>query len=201
MDKNIGYQVIIDPVHGFSDAKMWIYRMIRAGIVKCGQCDQAATNIFWQDAAEWYCRCEDHREQGDMWTGSTRWNPSSFGINVIQAEALGWLETLEADEREKVTLEQFDATNYWSLIERDESICHYLKGSAEEDGAKLYVNIYPLKTGEYAYTISSAWLHGGSGTCYTGAITGAWPTESEALEAARVEALSPRDPDADESNS
>lgn len=61
MNKVIGHEVIVR-VNGFHDAKRWIYQLIGAGIVKCGQCANAATHVFWQDQAEWYCRCDTHRE-------------------------------------------------------------------------------------------------------------------------------------------
>src|SRR5688572_194565 len=115
-ERKIGYQAIIK-VNGFNDARNWIRRLIREGIVKCGQCDKAATHVFWQDQAEWYCRCDDHPEIGDQWTGSTRWNPTSFGINVIREAANTFLETLEPSEAKRIRIRPYDATDYYALMD------------------------------------------------------------------------------------
>ena len=185
MNKTIGYEAIIDPVQGFNDARNWIRRMIAARIVKCGQCSNPATHVFWQDQAEFYIRCDDHPETGEQWTGSTRWNPISFSINVLKDKAEEWIKTLGMYDAEKIRIESFDATDYYELIADDQrGIRHYLKGSEHEEGMKVYAHIWPLTNGEYAYEISTEWPR----SCYTDAIQGAWPTEQEALEAARLEA-------------
>lgn len=181
MKKTLGYNLIVTGVEGFNDARAQISRLIKAGVVKCGQCDKAATHVFWQDQAEWYCRCDQHPEGGPQWTGSTRWNPNSFGISVLKDQVRGWLKTLSPDERKRFGLRQFDATNYWDLM-TDTETRHTLTGSAEE-GVRVSVVITLLTNGEYVYQISRAWGR----SCYTDAVVGAWPTEAEALEAANAD--------------
>lgn len=188
MEKKIGYEAIIE-VDGFRDASRWIYRMIDAGIVECGQCEQPATHVFWQDQAEFYCRCNQHWEYGEQWTGSTRWNPQSFGMYVRSKEAAEeWRSTLTTDEQGRVKIESFDATNYWSLLDDDrKSTRHYLAGSEDVDGFKAYADIYLLKNGEYAYEFHKAWLHGVNGTVRGYGLKGSWASEELALEAARAD--------------
>lgn len=188
MDKKIGHRAIIE-VDGFHDAKGWIYRLIREGVVKCGQCDEPATNVFWQDRAEWYCRCEAHREYGDQWTGSTRWNPSSFGLNVLKDAARAWHRTLPEGERANVKIIAFDATDYYALMTKGiDRIRRYLVGSEDVDGHKVYADVYPLTNGEYAYEITGGHLHSHGGFSYSYGVKGAWKTEAIAFEAARFEA-------------
>lgn len=189
MDKTIGYELIVRGVHGFDDARAQMQRLIRDGIVKCGQCDAPATHIFFQDQAEFYIRCDAHPESGRQWTGSTRWAPSAFSINVLKDKAEAWLETLAFDERNRFKLRSYDATNYYALMfDDDRDIRHYLRDSADEGGGKVYVDIHPLTNGAYAYTLTYAHLSAnGSGTVYSNAVQGMWETEAEALEAAKAE--------------
>jgi hypothetical protein len=196
MKKITGYQAVIAPVRGFSDARMWINRMIREGVVKCGQCDQPATHVFWQDQAEWYCRCDAHPEVGEQWTGSTRWKPSNFGINVLQEAAQAWIATLEPYEREMVTLEAYDGTDYYSLM-TDTETRHYLVGSPDA-WHKIYADITLLKNGEYVYQIAKEWGGANISTTYWDVIVGAWSTADEALTAAREAAKIPDQPESEE---
>lgn len=185
MDKTTGYELIINDVNGFSGAKAWIYRLIHAGIVKCGQCDQPATHVFWQDQAEWYVRCDVHREYGEMWTGSTRWKPSSFSLNVLKEPARAWFRTLDSVERQQLRVRKYDATDYYKLMTETETR-HYLVGSGGE-GYSVYVDITLLTNGEYCYQMVKDWRGGNFGNTTFEAIQGAWPTEAEALAAARAE--------------
>lgn len=190
MKKETGYRAVID-VDGFHDAKRWIYDMIRAGIVKCGQCSEPATHVFWQDRAEWYCRCDQHREYGDQWTGSTRWNPTSFDINVRLAAALLWRNHLEPDERAKVRIIKYDATDYYALMSDDWSLKteHYFVGSNKEYGWSIRAVITPLTNGEYVYELHRDYMTEHSGTMHAYGVRGAWESEALALDAAKAEAL------------
>lgn len=184
MEKKIGYELIVRNVRGFDDARRQMYDLIRAGIVKCGQCDCPATHIFFQDQAEFYIRCDAHPERGPQWTGSTRWNPSAFSINVLKDKAEDWLSHLSFDDRKRYKLASYDATDYFDLIaDGAQGARHYLKGSEHEAGMKVYAHIWPLTNGEYAYEISREWPR----SRWTYAIEGAWPTEAEALEAAKAD--------------
>jgi len=183
MNKTIGYELIIE-VNGFSDARGWINRLVRAGVAKCTLCANAATHVSWTDQAEWYPHCEDHRDDGEQWTGSTRWNPSSFGINVLKDAARAWFDTLEPFERHKIRFSEYDATDYYSLM-TDTETRHYLIGSPDE-WHKVFADVTLLTTGEYVYQVCREWSHKHSGTAHWDAIEGVWGTEAEALEAARV---------------
>jgi hypothetical protein len=82
-------------------------------------------------------------------------------------------------------LESYDATDYYDLIEDGKQASrHYLKGSDHESGMKIYAHIWPLTSGEYAYEISREWPR----SKWTYGIVGAWPTETDALEAAKADA-------------
>src|SRR5690606_24453918 len=107
---------IIVQVDGFWDAKDWMYRILRAGIATCSSCDKLAVRIFWVDAAEWYYECSEHYTDHEMWVGHTRWNPRVFDKRVIPELAQAWIDTLEADERAKVRLEEYDATDWYSQL-------------------------------------------------------------------------------------
>lgn len=179
MDKKIGYEAIVK-VNGFQDARHWIQRMVRAGIVECSSCAKPATHVYWQDQAEWYPHCEDHRDSGDQWTGSTHWNPVDFGLTVLPEAAKAWHATLSPDEADCVTFEEFDATNYWELIQPNVvPTRHYLEGD-ENSHFHLSVDIHLLKNGEYAWTAHKQ--RGNTGYGY--GFFGAWVTETEALAAA-----------------
>jgi hypothetical protein len=191
MDKTIGYELLVKKVRGFDDARSWIRRLIADGIVKCGMCDQPATHTFFQDQAEWYCRCNSHPEEGRQWTGSTRWNPSSFSINVLKDRAEQWLSDLSFNERKQFRMRSFDATDYYALLDDDyrkTKTRHYLAGAEKQEGWQMYVDIMPLTNGEFVYEIHKGFYHasGGHGTTY--AIEGAWPSEAEALAAAKADA-------------
>ncbi len=186
MDKKIGYELIIK-VNGFDDARRWIYALIEQRIVKCGQCDQPATHVFWQDQAEWYCRCGEHREHGQQWTGSTSWRPVSFGLNVIKDTAADWLDKRDESIRKRVKLVEYDATDYYALMYDDfRRECHYLVGGEGVDGAFKRVDVYPLKNGEYAYEITKGHQHQHGGSSWSYGVRGAWETEALALDAAKA---------------
>lgn len=140
-------------VHGFNDARAWISRCVSAGIVKCtgGNCWNAATHTFWQDQAEFYHLCEQHREHGQQWTGSTRWNPSEFSLAVLPDKVDAWLSSLDPDLRQKVTLEDYDATNWYALLSKDAAQIHYFIGNDAQGGWRAYVR--PLKVGGFCYEL------------------------------------------------
>lgn len=146
---------IIIRVDGFHDAKDWMYRVLRAGIATCSSCDKPAGRIYWQDQAEWYFECDDHYTPHGMWSGHTRWNPEVFSKRVIPELAQAWIATLDPDERQRVRLKEYDATDWYSWIVEgdwknpDEII---LRGT-ESHGTK--VRLRPLKNGQYAYQIEN----------------------------------------------
>jgi hypothetical protein len=190
MEKTIGYELLIKNERGFDGARLKMFQLIQDGIVKCGQCDCPATHIFFQDQAEFYIRCDQHREYGPQWTGSTRWNPTVFSLNVLKDKAEDWLSLLPSDQRKKYKIRSFDATNYYDLLTEDywkNPIRHYLAGAERQEGWQVYVDIMPLKNGEFVYEIHKGFYHAHGGTGYTYAIEGAWPTEAEALEAAKAD--------------
>ncbi|TXH56112.1 MAG: hypothetical protein E6Q97_07205 [Desulfurellales bacterium] len=190
MDKVIGYRAVIE-VDGFYDAKDWIYRCVAAGIVKCSQCDNPATGVWWNDRAEWYCECAQHRSYEPQWSGSTRWNPSSFGLRVFKDPAEAWMKALPEGERAKVSLRSFDATDYYSLFVEGywkDQTYHYFRGDARSEGYRCWCKVYPLTNGEFAYELNSGHLHRAGGTSWGYGIRGAWATEALAIEAAKQEA-------------
>jgi hypothetical protein len=190
MDKKIGYEVIVSDVDGFSDARRWMYRMIGAGVAKCGQCSRPATHIFWQDQAEFYIRCDEHPEIGEQWTGSTRWRPESFGMNVITGQALDdWIASLPPEEQAQVSVHEYDATDYYALMTEDMARTrHYFVGDESQVGYIVYADVYPLTNGAFAYQIHKGhYSANGSGRGWTELIRGMWPTEAEALDAAKAE--------------
>lgn len=190
MEKKIGYELIVRHVRGFDDARHQMYDLIRAGIVKCGQCDCAATHIFFQDQAEFYIRCDAHPETGPQWTGSTRWNPSAFSINVLKEKAEEWLSHLSFDDRKRYKLQSYDATDYYDLLTEDywkNPIRHYLAGAERQEGWQVYVDVMPLKNGEFVYEIHRGFQHAHGSNMYAYAIEGAWRTEAEALAAAKAD--------------
>ena len=193
MQKKIGYEIVIE-VDGFDDARRWIYRCIDAGIVKCGQCDNPATHVFWQDRAEWYCRCGNHREYGDQWTGSTRWNPASFGLNVLLDAAKTWYAALPDEDRAKVKRRKYDATDYYAHMVKDWNARteHYFRGSASEMGYRLYAVVTPLTNGEYVYELHNDHMHAAGGFMRAYGVYGAWSSAEEAVEAARQAAVKRR---------
>jgi hypothetical protein len=187
MEKKIAHDILFE-VNGFGQAQAWIYRAVAAGVVKCGQCQNAAAHVFWQDQAEFYLRCDQHHEYGQQWTGSTRWEPLSFGlIAVNEAAAIAWRDTLSPDEQAIISVEAFDATDYYSLIQRQADgsqvyARHYLRGDANNTPSE-WVDIFPLKNGEYVYQRGAAYGYHRN----TYGIHGAWTSEALAMEAARNE--------------
>lgn len=191
MDKTIGYELIVSEVNGFSDARHWMARVIRAEAAKCGRCSAPATHIFFQDQAEFYIRCEAHREHGEQWTGSTRWRPDSFSMNVIPGPALeAWLAALPPEARALVSVQEYDATDYYALMDEDMTRHrHYLVGDESQVGYVVYADVYPLTNGAYAYQIHKGhYAANGSGRGWSELIRGMWSTEGEALAAAKADA-------------
>lgn len=176
---------ILIKVNGFYDAKDWMYRILRAGIATCSECDKPAKRIYWQDQAEWYFQCEDHADYGDMWTGSTRWSGTIFSKRVFPELAQAWMETLEPDERKRVKLKEYDATDYYSLLPDDHwrnADEVWLAGDKERRWG-TYVRLYPMTTGHYAYEITFC----SPGYSYTKSLHAPFDGRDEALEAARKE--------------
>lgn len=189
MEKKIGHRAVIE-VEGFHDARRWIDRLMGEGVIKCGQCDAPATNVFWQDRAEWYCRCELHREYGQQWTGSTRWNPSVFSLNVLKDLALAWWQSAPKYLRKKVSIRAYDATDYYALMTEDWNARtqHYFVGSAKEYGRRVYATVTPLTNGEYVYELHNDYMNQHGGHMHAYGIKGAWESEALALDAAKADA-------------
>lgn len=160
--RTFGKSLIIQ-VRGFNEAKNWIDRCVRDGIVKCGggNCWHAATHVFWQDRAEWYPLCEDHREYGQQWTGSTGWNPSSFSLAVLPDKIDAWMEALEPQYRKYMRVEDYDATNWYGLMSDDYfAKHHYIIGDEKTGGWRA--SVHSLKAGGYCYELERV-----RGTIYT----------------------------------
>lgn len=152
MEKVMGLKIIIQ-VEGFANAKSWMYDLIRAGVVTCSSCDKPATRIWWNDAAEWYFECGEHYTTAPMWTGSTRWNPSSFSKEVIPGLVQNWIATLPAEDQKRIRLEEYDATDYYSMLiddHHDHEQEIVISGNAEWG---TVVVVYPLKDGRFAYDV------------------------------------------------
>jgi len=176
---------ILIKVKGFYDAKDWMYRILRAGIATCCECDAPAKRIYWQDQAEWYFQCEAHADYGDMWTGSTRWSGTVLSKRVLPDLAQAWVETLEPEERKRVKLKEYDATDYHALLpedywkDRDEV---WLTGDKER-GWGTYVRLLPMTTGHFGYEITNC----SPGFSFGHALKAPFDSRDEALEAARKE--------------
>ena len=184
--QELGIKAIIK-VDGFHDAKQWIYRLVRDRVAKCASCDKPATQVFWQDRAEWYCFCGEHYDGGEMWTGSTRWNPSSFSKNLIPdiEKVKVWRRSLSEDEQKVVRLKKFDATDYYALLDRS---CRptqelYLWQKDKYTWGKL--KLYALTDGRFAYEYDQfiGGEHGGRG--YSGGLIAPFNSLDEAIEAGK----------------
>ena len=188
----MGLEILVR-VNGFHDAKDWMYRLVRAHIVRCTSpmrstyCDHPATRIFWQDRAEWYPCCDAHWVGGDMWTGSTRWNPDVLSMLVLPEPARAWVAALPEAERPLVRLHEYDRTDYYALLKPGEEPKRiYLVGT---NGAwfEKFVNIHALTDGRFAYEIVQQWSSQGSGTSHFYGLVGGFQTADEARRAAEKE--------------
>lgn len=173
----LGLRVVMR-VSGFDDAKRWIYRMIDGGVVKChgGNCDEPATHVHWQDRAEWYPLCEEHREYGEMWTGSTGWNPSVFGINVLPI-AREWFARLDRDPLPQVRFEEYDKTDYYALLDSNEP-------QRVKISRFIWVHVRQLTDNRYVYAIEQSI---GNHTIINYGLVGAFPSACSAVKAAKDE--------------
>lgn len=184
MEKKMALAVVVR-VCGFHDAKRWAYNLIREGMVKCegGKCDNPATHISWQDQAEWYALCNEHRMSGDMWTGSTRWNPREIRLTVLPSIAHKWYDELDPETKKKVKLEEYDATNYYELLDKGvEPIITTIQGE-EDAGWRVDVQVRALTNGQFVYDITryrGMTIHGE-------AIIGMFVSAEDALLAARAD--------------
>lgn len=171
----------------FSEKRQIINRLIRDGVVKCTVCGKPATHVHWQDQEEWYEHCEDHRDYGDQWTGSTRGSyPRWVGVTAVPDRVEAWYAALPDSEKEEFTLGQYDATNYYALMFDDlRSVDHVLKGTKDRG---VTARVYPLTNGEFAFRLDYCnYSESGSGFGYSEAIRGSYPTEAAALAAAKEE--------------
>lgn len=98
----------------FQDKKLFILACLDARILRCvspyrdALCDEPAIQVTWQDEAEWYPCCSKHYDTGEQWTGHTRSGGGLVEVIVIPDKALAWLATLPADERAKITTEEYE---------------------------------------------------------------------------------------------
>lgn len=170
------------PVNGFQDARAQLYTLIQARIVKCtgGHCNNPATHVYWQDQAEWYEHCEDHRDYGPQWTGSTRWRSSALSVAVLPEAAKTWLAGLPEEERQRYQVESYDNRDLYSLLPewgtRKPEIHRF---ADDETRPEWYteIEIQTLTTGEFAYEIHLQQGHHGS---YYG-LVGTFDSALEAL--------------------
>jgi len=177
---------LIIQVRGFNEAKRWIDRCVSDGIVKCtgGNCWHAATHTFWQDRAEFYHLCESHRDYGPQWTGSTGWNPSSFSLPVLPDKIDVWLNALEPQYRKYMSLEDYDATDWYSLMTDDDFPQHlYFIGDERTGGWRA--SISNLKAGGYCYELERVMSRPGFSAFYSEGFFGDFPTVEACLTDAR----------------
>lgn len=182
IEKTIGLKAIIR-VNGFDDARDWLYLLIRAGVAQCAACNKPATHVFWQDQAEWYCFCEEHRETGDQWTGSTRWNPHSFSKIVIPGKAQEWVKTLKPQDRKLIKLREFDATDYYALLGEDhwkDDGTRVLLAGSETVGRRVIAYQIP-ECNQWVYEIE----HYSPGYVSTQSLTGIFDSVEACIEHAK----------------
>ncbi len=171
------------PVHGFHHAKAMMKHLVSLRIVKCDSCHNPAVTIFWQDQAEYYFRCHDHDIGGEQWTGSTRWHGNEIGVVVIPELAREWYAALPEEEQALYTLQEFDSTNYYALIEDGK----YLNGdklliSGDHDSfCRVYAYIYALTCGGFAYQCCQQWRN----SSHFLDIVGIFDTADSAFQAAK----------------
>lgn len=173
-------------VKGFGDARLQLNTLIRARIVKCALCSKPATHVYWQDQAEWYEHCEDHRSYDEQWTGSTRWGSPVLSVAVIPDAARTWLAGLPEAERALYTLDAYDNRNLYDLMPewgtRDPEVHTFTANEAQPDW-HTKVEIQRLTTGEFAYEIHTQ--QGNYGRYY--GLVGTFDTRDEALTHALTE--------------
>lgn len=175
-----GLKIIIK-VDGFQDAKRWLERLVKAGVARCAACDKPAVQLWWNDAAEWYCNCGDHYESGPQWTGSTRWNPSVFDKIVMPDKARAWAATLDPKEQKCIHFREFDATDYYALLPEDHWKCKDVviaSGNAEHG---TIIELYALTDGRFAFQVERR----SPGYSYTDVLTAPFASRDEALAAAK----------------
>lgn len=173
-------------VKGFHDAKNWIYRLVQDGVAKCAECEKPAVGVFWNDAAEWYCECAQHRTQGQMWGGHTRWNPRSFSKILVFDKAKAWYDALPPDEKKRVKLIEFDATDWWGLlVDYSEPVqIHYF---LKKDNFAHFARILALKDGRFAYETRREWGGDMVRTSHCDELKAPFDSIELAIEAARME--------------
>jgi hypothetical protein len=145
-------------VKSFQDAQTQLNILIRAGIVKCtgGHCHNPATHVYWQDQAEWYEHCEEHRDYGPQWTGSTRWSSSVLSVAVLPQAAQAWLAGLPEAERQRYQLDAYDARDLYSLLPEwrtRKPETHRFADDETRPDWYTEIEIQALTTGEFAYGI------------------------------------------------
>lgn len=97
----------------YGDMRAFVDDVIRAKIARCLSperailCDDPATSVFFQDAAEWYPCCEQHQIVNRQWTGSTRFTPHVVGIPVFPELAESWFHGLPVALKEITTLGRY----------------------------------------------------------------------------------------------
>lgn len=80
---------------------------VRDDLCQCDSCDNRATHIFWQDEAEYYYLCEDHRTHEQQWTGSTRGSSSfAFATTLPFEKAVSYIAKLPRNTRQYVHVEE-----------------------------------------------------------------------------------------------
>src|SRR5574341_1925973 len=172
-------------VSGFQDAKIWLNSMLHKGVLKCASCAKAARSIWWNDQAEWYAQCDDHRDEREQWTGSTRWGSNVLDVAVIPgvAEAwIAWIEQVLPLDREKIKLYNYDRTDWYALLADDywqNETREWLRGGPEF-GWEIIVK--PLKDGQFAYDMQQV----GPGVTICHGLFAPYETVAAAVQDARA---------------
>lgn len=98
----------------FESLQIFVLDFVQSGSVRClspsrkKPCDNAATNVFWQDRAEWYPCCGDHLLEGPQWAGSTGFVPHRVELVVIPDKAEEFMNSLDERYRNDIQVEYYD---------------------------------------------------------------------------------------------
>lgn len=168
-------------VGSFQSMKQALRELMAADLVICSACDQPAKHIDFQDAAEWFCHCPDHHYGfGEQWTGSTRFQPHLLWVAVFPDRVDAWLAALPDAERAQWKLESYDTRNLYDLMGDD--FRSETRTVVKTDNYECYVDLYPLTTGEFAYTIGQSWGSWMNRRTHEYGLVGTFASEAEAMQ-------------------
>lgn len=170
------------PVRSFQALRSFIRQCINAKVARCDSCDKAAIRVWFNDPAEWYLQCEDHADYREQFSGTTRFTPHICHVPAIKERVQVWYEELLTDEREGISLEDYDATDYYALLPDDlKPKERYWLIGGESGGWEL--ELWELINGQFAYKLT--WARAGGGRRWDYGLTAPFDT----LEAARAAAI------------